>query len=213
MKSSQDWARHGVKNTDGEYIVQLNNDTKILTPDWLEKMVGMNQREDVGAVGVKLYYPDDTIQHAGTIIGVYGVAGHVFRGLYKTHHGYFARESHIQNVSAVTAACMMAKRSIYEEVGYMDEKFAVAFNDIDFCLKIVTSGHLIIYNPFVELTHYESKSRGAEDTPEKQERFQNEINMFYDKWGEYKKKGDPYYNINLRLDSDQYEIKQEKVEY
>ena len=202
----------GVKNTDGEYIVQLNNDTKLLTPDWLEKMVGMNQRDDVGAIGVKLYYPDGTIQHAGTIIGIYGVAGHVFKGLYKKVHGYFARDSHIQNLSAVTAACMMAKRSVYEEVGYMDEEFAVAFNDIDFCLKIIQSGKLIIYNPFVELTHYESKSRGYDDTPEKKKRFQKEIDLFYKKWGDYKKKGDPYYNINLRLDSDQFDIKQEKVQ-
>lgn len=204
---------YGVKNTDGEYIVQLNNDTELLTPDWLEKMLGMNQREDVGAVGVKLYYPDGTIQHAGTIIGVYGVAGHVFKGIYKTAHGYFARESHIQNMSAVTAACMMAKRSVYEEIGYMDNEFAVAFNDIDFCLKIIQSGKLIIYNPFVEFMHYESKSRGQEDTPEKKARFQKEIDLFYEKWDEYKKKGDPYYNINLRLDDDQYSIKQEKVNY
>ena len=203
---------YGVKNTDGEYIVQLNNDTELLTPDWLEKMVGMNQRDDVGAVGVKLYYPDGTIQHAGTIIGVYGVAGHVFKGLYKNAHGYFSRDSHIQNLSAVTAACMMAKRSVYEEVGYMDEEFAVAFNDIDFCLKIIQSGKLIIYNPFIELIHYKSKSRGYDDTPEKKQRFQNEIDLFYQKWGDYKKKGDPYYNINLRLDSDQFDIKQEKVE-
>ena len=202
---------YGVKNTDGEYIVQLNNDTELITSDWLEKMIGMNQREDVGAVGVKLYYPDETIQHAGTIIGVYGVAGHVFKGLYKNTHGYFARDSHIQNLSAVTAACMMAKRSVYEKVGYMDEDFAVAFNDIDFCLKIIEAGYLIIYNPFVELKHYESKSRGAEDTPEKQKRFQNEIDLFYKKWGHYKEKGDPYYNINLRLDDDQYGIKQEKI--
>lgn len=202
---------YGVKNTDGDYIVQLNNDTELITPDWLEKMVGMNQREDVGAVGVKLYYPDETIQHAGTIIGVYGVAGHVFRGIYKKAHGYFARESHIQNLSAVTAACIMTKRSLYEEIGYMDEKFAVAFNDIDFCLKIIEAGKLIIYNPFVEFIHYESKSRGTEDTPEKKERFQHEIELFNQKWGAYKKKGDPYYNINLRLDSDQYEIKQEKI--
>ena len=201
----------GVKNTDGEYIVQLNNDTELITPDWLEKMLGMAQREDVGAVGVKMYYPDETIQHAGAIIGVYGVAGHVFKGLYKTAHGYFARESHIQNLSAVTAACMMAKRSVYEEVDYMNEDFAVAFNDIDFCLKIIKAGKLIIYNPFVELIHYESKSRGAEDTPEKQKRFQGEIDLFYEKWGDYKKMGDPYYNINLKLDSDQYDIKQEKV--
>ena len=107
---------------------------------------------------------------------------------------------------------MMAKRSVYEEVGYMDEEFAVAFNDIDFCLKIIQSGKLIIYNPFVELIHYESKSRGYDDTPEKKQRFQNEIDLFYQKWGDYKKKGDPYYNINLRLDSDQFDIKQEKVE-
>ncbi len=204
---------YGIKNTDGEYIIQLNNDTELITPDWIEKMIGMNQREDVGAVGVKMYYPDGTIQHAGAIIGVYGVAGHVFKGIYKNAHGYFARESHIQNLSAVTAACIMVKRSTYEEVGYMDEKFAVAFNDIDLCLKIIKSGKLIIYNPFVELVHYESKSRGAEDTPEKQARFKGEIDLFYKKWGEYKEKGDPYYNINLRLDSDQYEIKQEKVLY
>lgn len=204
---------YGVKNTDGEYVIQLNNDTKLLTPDWLEKMVGMNQREDVGAVGVKLYYPDKTIQHAGVIIGVYGVAGHVFKGIYQKAHGYFARESCVQNLSAVTAACIMAKRSIYEQVGYMDENFAVAFNDIDFCLKIIQTGNLIIYNPFVEFIHYESKSRGTEDTPEKQKRFQSEIDLFYEKWGEYKKKGDPYYNINLRLDDDQYSIKQEKINY
>ena len=107
----------------------------------------------------------------------------------------------------------MAKRSIYEQVGYMDENFAVAFNDIDFCLKIIQTGNLIIYNPFVEFIHYESKSRGTEDTPEKQKRFQSEIDLFYEKWGEYKKKGDPYYNINLRLDDDQYSIKQEKINY
>lgn len=202
---------YGVKNTDGEFIVQLNNDTELITPDWLEKMIGMCQRSDVGAVGVKLYYPDDTIQHAGVVLGLLGLAGHVFRGLDRNVHGYFARDSHIQNLSIVTAACMMAKRSVYEDVGYMEEKLAVAFNDVDFCMKVITSGKLIIYNPFVEFYHYESKSRGIEDTPEKIKRFNSEIEFFKKKWKKQLETGDRYYNMNLRLDSDNYAIREEKV--
>ena len=203
----------GVKNTDGEYIVQLNNDTQLLTPDWLEKMVGMCQRDDVGCVGVKLYYPDFTIQHAGVILGVGGVAGHIFKGLQKGYHGYFARDSHIQNMSIVTAACMMAKRSVYEEVGYMEEELAVAFNDVDFCMKVLTSGKLIIYNPFVEFIHYESKSRGLENTPAKIKRFNSEIDFFMSRWRNELDKGDRYYNRNLRIDDVQCAIKEVKVYY
>ena len=164
-------------------------------------------REDVGAVGVKLYYPDDTIQHAGIIIGIEGVAGHLFRGLPRNLHGYFARESSIQDFNAVTAACMMAKKSTYEEVGYMDESFEVSFNDLDFCLKIREKGKLVVYTPFVEFYHYESKTRGYEDTPEKLERFQGEINRFKQKWKKYYEEGDRYYNPNFSLDSHNYEIK------
>ena len=202
---------YGVKNTDGEFVVQLNNDTKLETPDWLEDMIGFAQREDVGAVGVRMYYPDNTIQHAGLILGVNEIAGQIFRGLPRHFHGYFARESSIQDFSAVTAACMMTKRSIFEEVGYMNEELAVAFNDIDFCLKIREKGKLIVYNPFVNFTHYESKSRGYEDTPEKRERFAREINTFMSKWNSFYEKTDPYYNVNFSKDSLGYEVRTERV--
>ena len=201
----------GVKNSTGDYIVQLNNDTELLTPNWLQEMLGFAQRDDVGAVGAELFYPDNTIQHAGIIIGIGGVAGHVFKNLPKGIHGYFSKDAMIQNLSAVTAACIMTPKSIYDEVGYMDEKFKVAFNDVDFCLKIRQTGKLIVYNPYVQFTHYESKSRGFEDTPEKKKRFQSEVDRFHDKWQSVLDKGDPYYNINLRLDNDQCAIRTEKV--
>ncbi len=204
---------YGVKHTTGEYILQLNNDTEVLTPDWLEEMLGYAQREDVGAVGVKLFYPDDTIQHAGVIIGMGGIGGHVLKNLYKDHRGYFARDSFVQNMSAVTAACMLAKRNVYEEVDYMDEGFAVAFNDIDFCLKIREKGYLIIYDPYVMLTHYESKSRGYEDTPEKQKRFLGEIERFEKRWKKELEAGDPYFNPNFRLDVNDYIVKNTKVDF
>lgn len=203
----------GVKNSTGDYIIQLNNDTELMTPNWIQEMLGFAQREDVGAVGVELFYPDNTIQHAGIIIGIGGVAGHVFKNLPKGIHGYFSKDAMIQNLSAVTAACIMTPKSIYADVDYMDEKFKVAFNDVDFCLKIREKGKLIVYNPFVQFKHYESKSRGFEDTPEKKERFQAEIDRFHDKWQSVLDKGDPYYNINLRLDNDQCAIRTEKVEY
>lgn len=198
---------YGVKNSDGEFIVQLNNDTELETEEWLEDMLGFASRDDVGAVGVKLFYPDNTIQHAGVIIGVDTVATHLFRGLPRHLHGYFARESTIQDFSAVTAACMMAKRSVYEEVGYMDESMAVAFNDLDFCLKIRKTGKLVVYDPFVTLIHYESKTRGYEDSPEKVARFQEEIKKFQEKWKDIYEKGDPYYNKNFSLNSCNYDIR------
>lgn len=202
----------GVRNSVGDYIVQLNNDTELLTPNWLEEMLGYAQRKDVGAVGAELIYPDKTIQHAGIIIGIGGVAGHVFKNVPYGSHGYFSKDAMVQNLSAVTAACIMTPKSIYEEVGYMDEGFKVAFNDVDFCLKIREKGKLIIYNPYVQFLHYESKSRGFEDTPEKQKRFKSEIDRFQERWYEVLEKGDPYYNINLRLDNDQCAIRQEKID-
>ncbi len=204
---------YGVKNSSGDYVIQLNNDTELITPNWLEKMLGFCQREDVGAVGAKLYYPDDTIQHAGLMIGVLQIAAHVFRGLERKKHGYFANDSKIQNLNAVTAACIMTKREIYKQVGYMDETFAVAFNDVDFCLKIRQLNKLIVYNPFVEFYHYESKSRGEDTAPDKRARFVSEVNRFLGRWKEFIDKGDQYYNPNLRLDNDQYAIRTDKVEY
>ena len=201
----------GVRNCTGDYVIQLNNDTELLTPNWLQEMLGFAQREDVGAVGVKMYYPDRTIQHAGIIVGIGGVAGHVFKNIPKNLHGYFSKDAMIQNLSAVTAACIMTPRKIYDDVGYMDEEFKVAFNDVDFCLKIRETGKLIIYTPYVEFLHYESKSRGYEDTVEKQQRFKGEIDRFYSKWQGFLDKGDPYYNINLRLDNDQCAIKEGPV--
>lgn len=197
----------GVKKSDGEFIVQLNNDTEIETEDWLEDMLGFASREDVGAVGVKLLYPDNTIQHAGIVFGVDRVATHLFRGLSRHLHGYFARESTIQDFSAVTAACMMAKRSTYEEVDYMDEDMPVAFNDLDFCLKIRKTGKLIVYDPFVNVIHYESKTRGYEDTPEKVARFEAEIEKFQNKWKDIYENGDPYYNKNFSIESCNYNIR------
>ena len=181
----------GVKNTTGEYVVQLNNDTELITPNWLELMLGFCQRKDVGAVGVKLYYQDETIQHAGIIVGIVGIAGNRFKSIPKSGHGYFAKESMIENLSAVTAACIMTPKSIYEEVGWMDEGLAVAFNDVDFCLKIREKGYLVVYNPFVEFWHYESKTRGQEDSPAKIKRFQGEMSRFEQRWPEILDSGDP----------------------
>ena len=203
----------GVRFAEGEYSIQLNNDTELMTPNWLELMVGFCQREDVGAVGVKLYFPDETIQHAGIIVGIGGIAGNRFKSIPKDGHGYFAKESMIENLSAVTGACLMAKTRIYDEVDWMDESLAVAFNDVDFCLKIREKGYLVVFNPFVEFWHFESKSRGQEDSPEKIKRFQGEICRFEQKWGEILDSGDPYYNVNLSLDTEVYHMKNIKVNY
>ena len=203
----------GVKFAKGEYSIQLNNDTELITPNWLELMIGFCQRADVGAVGVKLYFPDETIQHAGIIVGVGGIAGNRFKSIPKDGHGYFAKESMIENLSAVTGACLMAKTRIYEEVDWMDESLAVAFNDVDFCLKIREKGYLVVYNPFVEFWHFESKSRGQEDSPEKIKRFQGEMCRFEQKWGEILDSGDPYYNVNLSLDTEVYHMKNIRIDY
>ena len=199
----------GVKNSDGQFIMQLNNDTELITENWLEELIGYAQRKDVGAVGVKLFYPDDTIQHVGVIIGIGGVGGHILKNLPKDKRGYFARDSFVQNLSAVTAACIISRREIYDEVGFMDENFAVAFNDLDFCLKIREKGYLIVIDPYVELKHYESKSRGYEDTEEKIKRFQGEITKFQTKWKKILEEGDPYFNKNFRTDIEDYKVKKD----
>ena len=198
----------GVKNSDAEYVLQLNSDTEIMTPDWLQKFIGFAQREDVGAVGARLYYEDKSIQHAGIVVGIGNLAANMLTGLPYGMHAYFGKDCLIQNMSAVTGACLFARRNIYEEVGYMDEEdFKVAFNDVDFCLKIREKGYKVIYNPYIELMHYESKTRGYEDTPEKKARFEKESNRFREKWKEVLEKGDPYYNVNLSKTTAQYDIK------
>lgn len=191
----------------GDYLLLLNNDVEVITPNWLEEMLMFAQRKDVGAVGAKLLYPDDTIQHAGVILGINGVAGHAHKGWAKDWGGYAGRITLAQNLSAVTAACLMLRRDVFDEVDGLDPTFAVAFNDIDFCLKIREKDYLIVYTPYAQLYHYESKSRGYEDTDEKRKRFQNEVLTFQKKWKKVLADGDPYYNKNLTLKHEDFSIK------
>ena len=190
----------GVEQASGEYLLFLNNDTELVNMDCIEELLGYCQRSDVGAVGARMYYEDGTIQHAGVIIGLGGVAGHAFSRASHEDPGYFGRIIIAQNYNAVTAACMLTKKPVFHEVGGFDEKFAVAFNDVDLCLRIRKAGYLIVYNPYAELNHYESKSRGYEDTPEKVKRFNSEIGLFEKRWKNILNNGDPYYNPNLTLE-------------
>ncbi|WP_212647223.1 glycosyltransferase family 2 protein [Candidatus Enterococcus clewellii] len=198
---------HGASFASGDYYLFMNNDVEIINPETIEELLNYAMREDVGIVGSRLYYPDGTIQHAGVVVGLGGVAAHSFANHVPGDTGYFHRIIITQNCSAVTAACMMVKRSVFEEVQGFSEKLAVAFNDIDFCLKVRALGKLIVYNPYAELYHYESKSRGIEDTPEKIQRFQNEIAVFQSRWPDIIEHGDPYYNVNLSLDTQNFALK------
>ena len=200
----------GAKAAKGDYLLLLNNDVEVITENWLEELLSNCQRPDVGIVGAKLYYPDDTVQHAGIIIGIGGVAGNVFVGLPRKFTGYFHKASIQQDLSAVTAACMMVKRSVYEEMGGLEEKLQVAFNDVDFCLRVRKAGYLVVFDPYVELYHYESKTRGAENTKEKVRRFQTEIEYMRSHWLDLLKKGDPMYNPNLTLTKWDYSLKNNK---
>ena len=197
----------GVQYAKGKYLLLLNNDTEMINDDCIEELLGYCTRSDVGIVGARLYYEDDTIQHAGVVIGFGGIAGHCFVQQPRGNTGYCHRIICAQDYSAVTAACMMVKRSVFEEVGGLTEELAVAFNDIDFCMKVRQKGYLVVYNPYAELYHYESKSRGLEDTPEKQERFHKEIQTFKTRWPEILKNGDPYYNPNLSLETQNFSLK------
>ena len=197
----------GVSQARGEYILLLNNDTKMIGADCLHQLMGPMLRPEVGIVGARLYYPDDTIQHAGVYIGFGGIAGHAFINFPRTANGYFSRIICQQDLSAVTAACMMVRRSVYEAVGGLDETLKVAFNDIDFCLKVRQAGYLVVYDPYAQLYHYESKSRGYEDTAGKIARFNQEADRFLKKWPQILKNGDPYYNPNLSLDRVDFGLK------
>lgn len=197
----------GASFAKGEYLLFLNNDVEVITGDWLEQMASNCQRKEVGIVGVKLYYPDNTIQHAGTVIGIGGIAGHMFVNMPRSRSGYMHKASLQMNYSAVTAACMMMKKSVFEEVSGFEEKLSVAFNDVDLCLRCNQAGYLVVYDPYVELYHYESKSRGTEDNPDKVRRFQSEIEFMRTRWEDLLKKGDPYYNKNLSLSKWNYSLK------
>lgn len=197
----------GASYAKGEYFLLLNNDTEMIHENCIRELLGYCMRSDVGAVGARLYYADDTIQHAGVVLGFGGIAGHTFIGKSRYDLGYFGRIVCAQDYSAVTAACMMTKREAFEAVGGLSEELRVAFNDIDYCMKLRRQGYLIVYNPYAELYHFESKSRGLEDTPDKVERFNSEIEMFNQKWVKELGDGDPYYNPNLTLDNSDFSLK------
>ena len=198
---------YGVRHANGEYLLFLNNDVTVITPGWIKELLGVCQRPEVGAAGVKLIYPDDTIQHAGCVIGLGGIAGHMFVDMPANRTGYLHKASILQDMSAVTAACMMMKRTAFEETGGFTEKLSVAFNDVDLCLKVRKNHKLIVYDPYVQLYHMESKTRGAEDNKEKVRRFQEEIEYMRCQWIDILKKGDPYYNKNLSLTKWNYSLR------
>lgn len=197
----------GVGFSKGEYLLFVNNDVEAIEPDVVREMLGFCMQEDVGAVGARLLYQDDTIQHAGVVIGFGGIAGHTFIGLHRAENSYFHRAMCAQDYSAVTAACMMSKRSLFDQVGGFREELAVAFNDIDYCLKIRALGKRVIYAPYALLYHYESKSRGLEDTPEKVERFNREVARFIGYWPGLVIGGDPFYNPNLTLRKSDFSLR------
>jgi len=195
-----------VRAARGEIVALLNNDLEVITPGWLTEMVSHACRQDVGCVGAMLYFPNDHIQHAGVILGVGGVAGHAFRDFPRGTEGVFNRARLIQELSAVTAACLVVRKSVYTLVGGLDEAdLAIAFNDIDFCLKVRRAGFRNIWTPFAELYHHESASRGADDTPEKRHRFDREVEAMLRRWGS-DLGGDPAYNPNLTLERNDFSL-------
>ena len=198
---------YAAKSANGEYLLFLNNDIEVRSADWIDGMLGNAQRKDVGIVGCRLLYPDNTIQHAGVIIGIGGIAGHAFTNLPAARSGYMHRASTQVDYSAVTAACMMISKKLFEEVGGFEEKLTVAFNDIDLCLRVREKGYLVVYDAYVEMIHYESKTRGSEDSKEKVRRFQDEIEYMRTRWIDILKQGDPYYNPNLTLSKWNFSLK------
>ncbi len=192
----------------GQQILLLNNDIEIITPEWIERLLEFSQQEKIGAVGAKLYYPNGTIQHAGVIIGLGGVAGHSHKYFANESPGYFFRLNLTQNLSAVTAACLMVKKTIFDQMkGLNEENLKIAFNDVDFCLRIQEAGYRNIYTPYCEAYHHESISRGAEDNPEKIARFATEIEYVTERHKAILKNGDPFYNRNLTLDHENFGLK------
>lgn len=194
----------GARYCTGDYLLLLNNDTVVITPDWLQEMLMFAQRGDIGAVGAMLYYADDTIQHAGVTVGLGGVAGHPDRYVRRGESGYLRRLLYAQNLSAVTGACLLMPRAVWDAVGGLDEGYAVAYNDVDLCLRIREAGYLIVWTPHAELYHCEYKSRGLDDTPEKRQRYLGEVRRFQARWTKVLEDGDPYYNPNLSTAGEDY---------
>lgn len=199
----------GVSFATGDYVLLLNNDTEVITENWMEELLMYAQREDVGAVGAKLLYPDKTVQHAGVILGMgaHGTAGHCHYKVSQQNLGYMGRLCYAQNLSAVTGACLMVKKSLYEQVGGLEETFEISLNDVDFCLRLREAGLLNVFTPFAQLYHYESISRGLDDQGEKAERYNRESEKFRKKWKEVLEKGDPYYNPNFSLDRSDFAVR------
>lgn len=197
---------YAVEKAKGDYLLFLNNDTEIKTCDWLEAMVEQVQREKIGAVGALLLYPDDTIQHAGVVLGIRSVADHSHRGFSPTDAGYKGQIISVNNYSAVTGACLMCRREVFEKVGGFDEELAVAFNDVDLCLKMLHKGYRNVYVPHAVLYHHESKSRGVENTGEKQLRFQQEIRKMKQRW-KYLIEEDPCYNPHLTRQKEDFSLR------
>ncbi len=194
----------GVREAKGDYLLLLNNDTELIKPESIGEMLGICMRSEVGCVGAKLLYADDTVQHGGIVLGFGGFGGHVFTGIKEDDMGFMMRAQITHECSAVTAACMMVRRDVYEEMGGFSEEFAVALNDVDFCMKIRAAGYKIVFTPFSLWHHYESKSRGYEDTPEKKSRFEQEVARFRSRWADTVDAGDPYYNPNFSVDRAPY---------
>lgn len=198
---------YGVQFTHGQYLLFLNNDIEEIDPDSIDEMIGYVQREDVGICGARLLYPDEDIQHAGVIMGMGGIAGAAFVRTHDSDLSYMHRAKCIQDYSCVTAACLLTKRSLFDAVGGFTEKLAVAFNDVDYCMKVRALGKLVVYNPYAKFYHYESKSRGMEDTPEKLARFHSEILTFGTTWKDILRDGDPYYSPALTFRKANFALK------
>nr|WP_300850855.1 glycosyltransferase [uncultured Acetatifactor sp.] len=199
----------GVKYASGEYVLLLNNDTEVITVNWMEELLMYAQREDVGAVGAKLYYGDKTIQHAGVVLGLgaHRTAGHSHYRQHRQNLGYMGRLCYAQDVSAVTGACLLVRKERYLSVGGLDKSLAVSLNDVDFCLKLREKGLLNVFTPFAELFHYESASRGLDDKGERAQRYNRESERFREKWKKVLEAGDPYYNPNFSLDRSDFSLK------
>lgn len=201
----------GVSKARGEYVLLLNNDTQVITLDWIEELLMYAQRRDVGAVGAKLYYEDRTIQHAGVVLalGQHRTAGHSHYRVSSNNLGYMGRLCYAQNVMAVTGACLMMRKSLFNELNGLDENFAVSLNDVDLCIRAWKAGYVNVFTPFAELYHFESVSRGLDDHGEKAERYERESEAFRTKWKGLLTKGDPYYNPNFSLDRSDFALKLE----
>jgi GT2 family glycosyltransferase len=204
---------YAVQYTQGEILALVNNDIEVIAREWLAEMVSYAIRPMIGAVGAKLLYANGLVQHAGVIIGLGGVAGHGHRYLKGDDHGYGHRAVVAQNLSAVTGACLVVRKNCYQEVGGLNESdLAVAFNDVDFCLKLITAGYRNVFTPYALLYHHESMSRGHDDTPEKQELFLREFSYMKNAWGKVLQH-DPAYNRNMTAESENFALNQYSVTY